>query len=156
LRDGLIDTVGSDHSPAPPAMKHLATGDLRRAWGGIASLQMALPAVWTQARRRGHTLSDLVSWLGRQPAELVGLAGRKGFLASGCDADLVVFDPDTEFTVRPELLHHRHKVTPYQGQTLRGRVDRTYLRGRLVYDAGRFQGTPRGRPLLRSPSPGGA
>jgi allantoinase len=153
LRDGLIDTIGSDHSPAPPALKHLATGDLRRAWGGIASLQLALPAVFTQARRRGHTLADLAGWLSRRPAELVGLARRKGRLALGCDADLVVFDPDAEFTVRPELLQHRHKVTPYEGQTLRGRVERTYLRGRLVYDAGTFRGAPRGRPLLRPPGP---
>jgi allantoinase len=148
LRDGLIDTVGSDHSPAPPELKHLATGDLRRAWGGIASLQLLLPAVWTEAHRRGVPLADLVDCMSRRPARLVGLEGRKGALAPGCDADLVVFDPEAECPVTAALLHHRHKVTPYEGRTLRGRVDRTFLRGRKVYEAGRFEGSPRGRTLL--------
>src|SRR5262249_26108051 len=108
LRDGLIDTIGSDHSPAPPSLKHLATGDLVRAWGGIASLQLSLPAVWTaMGRRPGATLVALVDWMSRRPARLVGLEGRKGALAAGCDADLVVFDPATEFTVTPDLLRHR-------------------------------------------------
>jgi allantoinase len=149
LRDGLIDTVGSDHSPAPPGLKHLADGDLGRAWGGIASLQLALPVVWTEARRRGAALADVVEWLGRRPAQLVGLGGRKGALAAGCDADLVVFDPDAEFTVVPEALYHRHKATPYAGRTLRGRVDKAFLRGRVIYDSGRFGAAPAGRAVLR-------
>src|SRR5262249_33650435 len=93
LRAGLIDTIGSDPSPAPRELKHLATGNLQRAWGGIASLQLALSVVWTAAQPRGATLVDLVDWMGRRPARLVGLEGRKGVLAPGCDADLVVFDP---------------------------------------------------------------
>jgi allantoinase len=149
LRDGLIDTIGSDHSPAPPELKHLDTGDLRRAWGGIASLQLALPVVWTEARRRGATLADVVEWLGRRPSQLVGLGGRKGALAPGCDADLVVFDPDAELTVTPEALYHRHKATPYEGRALCGRVDKAFLRGRLVYHAGRFGDAPAGRAILR-------
>lgn len=147
LRDGLIDTIGSDHSPAPPDSKYLASGDLRRAWGGIASLQLLLPVVFTQASRRGHSLADVVQWLSRRPAELVGLTGRKGGLTPGCDADLVVFDATVELTVTPESLHHRHRVTPYEGERLQGRVDQTYLRGRRVYDAGRFEGGPQGATL---------
>jgi allantoinase len=130
-------------------MKHLATGDLGRAWGGIASLQLALPIVCTMARERGATLVDLVEWMGRRPAQLVGLADRKGSLAAGGDADLVVFDPEAEFRVAPGMLHHRDKTTPYEGRTLRGRVDMTFLRGRKVFDAGRFADAPCGCPLLR-------
>ena len=101
LRDGLIDTIGSDHSPAPPELKRLDDGDLSRAWGGIASLQLALPAVWTEARDRGFTLADLSRWMARKPAELVGLSGRKGAIAPGRDADLVVFDPEATAAVDP-------------------------------------------------------
>src|SRR5260370_8565133 len=119
-------------------MKHLATGDLQRAWGGIASLQLSLSVVWTAARRRGATLVNLVEWMCRRPAELVGLAGRKGALAAGYDADLVVFDPEVDFRVTPGLLHHRHKMTPYEAQTLTGRAARTYFRSRTVYHAARF------------------
>jgi allantoinase len=151
LRAGLIDTIGSDHSPAPPALKHLETGNLRAAWGGIASLQLTLSVMWTVAKSRaGITLSDVVNWMSRAPAKLVGLSGCKGALAAGCNADLVVFDPEAEFTVKPALLHHRHKVTPYEGRRLRGSVVKTYLRGRKIYDAGRFADGPSGRPLLRS------
>jgi allantoinase len=149
LRAGLIDCIASDHSPAPPDMKHLTTGDLRQAWGGIASLQLALPIVWTVAREQGATLVDLVEWMGRRPAQLVGLAGRKGILAAGCDADLVVFDPEAEFRVESGMLFHRHKRTPYEGRTLYGRVDMTFLRGRKVYDAHGFADGASGRPILR-------
>jgi allantoinase len=150
LTAGLIDTVGSDHSPCPPELKHLETGDLRRAWGGIASLQLTLPAlcqaIWN---RPGVSLVDVVKWLAGRPAELVGLAGRKGALAPGCDADLIVLDLEAEFTVSPDLLHHRHKPTPYEGRRLRGRVEKTFLRGHKVYDAGRFTEGPSGRVLRR-------
>jgi allantoinase len=154
LRDGLIDTVGSDHSPALPAMKELATGNLERAWGGIASLQLILSVVWTAGKRRGATLADLVEWMGLRPARLLGLDGRKGALAAGADADLVVFDPEAEFQVTPDVLHHRHKLTPYEGRVLRGRVGMTFLRGRKVYDTGRFTGAPSGRIVRRFPEPG--
>ncbi len=125
LRDGLIDTIGTDHSPAPPELKLLDTGDLSRAWGGIASLQLALPAVWTEASRRGFTLVDLSRWMSHHPAELVGLSGRKGEIAPGRDADLVVFDPEASDAVDPATLHHRHRATPYAGRVLTGRVEAT-------------------------------
>jgi allantoinase len=149
LREGWIDTIGSDHSPAPPGLKHLDTGDLQRAWGGIASLQLMLPLVWTMAREWSDVdFGDLIKWLSGRPARLVGLDGRKGALAAGYDADLVVFHPDAEFTVTAASLYHRHKVTPYEGLRLHGRVERTYLRGHKVFDAGQFEKTPRGTPLL--------
>jgi allantoinase len=150
LRQGWIDTLGSDHSPAPPEMKHLETGDLQRAWGGIASLQLTLPLIWTLARQWPQVgFSEIANWLGRRPATLVGLESRKGALAAGYDADLVVFDPDAEFTVAGAELRHRHKITPYEGHRLRGRVERTYLRGYKVYDAGRIDGSPCGTTLVR-------
>ena len=93
LREGLIDTIGTDHSPAPPALKHLDSGDLNRAWGGIASLQVALPAVWTEAHRRGFTIGDLARWMARRPAELLAISSSKGAIEAGRDADLVVFNP---------------------------------------------------------------
>ena len=119
-----------------------------RAWGGIASLQLALPAVWTEARRRGFTLADLAGWMARRPAELVGLSGRKGAIAPGRDADLVVFDPEATFTVDPTALHHRHRATPYEGRVLDGRVEATYLRGRAVYRSSGFSESARGQTLL--------
>jgi allantoinase len=147
LRAGLIDTIGTDHSPAPPALKHLETGDLSRAWGGIASLQLALPAVWTEARRRGFALEDLARWMARRPSELVKLDQRKGAVKEFHDADLVIFDPDASFTVDPTALQHRHKPTPYAGRTLLGRVVATYLRGRRIASAGRPEGDAMGRAL---------
>jgi len=143
LEGGIIDLVASDHSPAPPDLKQLDTGDFLRAWGGIASLELSLAAVWTRARTRGRTLHDLARWLAAGPARLAGL-GAKGRIAPGCDADLVVFDPDTVWTVDPSRLHQRHPITAYKGLALRGEVLRTFVRGVCVYDRGRFPGQPGG------------
>jgi allantoinase len=151
LADGSIATVASDHSPCSPDRKHLDDGDFLAAWGGIASLQLALPLVWTAARARGHTLVDLARWMAAAPARLAGLDGRKGAIAAGRDADLVVFDPDAAFRVDPASLHHRHPVTPYAGRMLHGVVLETWLRGRMVHDRGRFA-PPTGTALLRETS----
>ncbi len=132
LRDGTIGLVVSDHSPATPELK--TTGDFGTAWGGIASLQLGLPLVWTEARRRGFGLADVVRWMSSRPASLVGLDA-KGAIEVGRDADLVVFAPDEPFTVDPARLHHRHPVTPYAGQELTGVVRSTWLRGRRIDDA---------------------
>ncbi|WP_241844281.1 allantoinase AllB [Kitasatospora sp. CB01950] len=149
LADGEFAAVVSDHSPSTVALKlgrrTGGSGDFAAAWGGIASLQVGLPAVWSEARRRGHSLADVVRWMAAGPADLVGLTGTKGAVAAGCDADLVAFDPDAEFTVRPEGLHHRNPVTPYAGRTLTGQVRRTWLRGRPV----ELGGEPSGRLLVR-------
>ncbi len=134
LADGLIDQVSSDHSPAPPEMKRRGGGDFLAAWGGIASLQLLLPALWSAARHRGHGLPRLAAWLCEAPARLAGLHRRKGRLAPGFDADLVVWDPDGTFVVSGEALHQRHPETPYEGRRLHGRVLRTFLRGTEVFD----------------------
>jgi allantoinase len=149
LRSGTIDTIGTDHSPAPPALKHLDSGDLSRAWGGISSLQISLPAVWTEARRRGFGVDDLVRWMAARPSALVDLSGRKGAIARGSDADLAIVDPDASFVVDPASLLHRHPATPYEGRTLFGRVSATYLRGSRVASSGRPEGEPTGRAIGR-------
>jgi allantoinase len=147
LRDGVIDMIVSDHSPCTPERKGLESGDFLAAWGGIASLELRLPVVWTEARRRGFRIEDLAPWLCARPAELAGLGGRKGRMEAGHDADLVVFDPEGVFEVRPDLLHHRHAVTPYAGLELRGVVEATILRGQMVFDHGSFSALPLGKPL---------
>jgi allantoinase len=149
LRDDVIDLVATDHSPCPPAMKKIDSGDFRGAWGGIASLQLALPAVWTEARRRGFTIEDLAEWMCAAPARLAGLADRKGRIAPGYDADFVIWDPEASFAVDAEKLHHRHKITPYAGRTLFGLVRRTLLRGEIIYENGEIVGLPAGRLLRR-------
>ena len=148
LGEGVIDLIASDHSPCPPKMKQLESGDFARAWGGISSLQLGLRAVWTEAQRRGFSLADIVRWMAAAPARLVGLGARKGAIRPGAQADLVVFDPQARETVRGAELFHRHKLTPYDGLELAGRVRTTYLRGRRVYDDRRIVEPPGGQTLL--------
>ena len=148
LRDGTIDLVVTDHSPCPPALKRLAEGNFRSAWGGIASLSVALPLMWSEASRRGFTLRDVARWMAAAPARLAGCDTRKGRIAAGCDADFVVFDPDREFIVTEDRLHYRHPVSPYLGEKLRGIVKATYLRGKPVFAEGEFPGEPRGREYV--------
>ena len=145
LRDGVIDMIVTDHSPCPPAMKKLDEGNFRTAWGGIASLSLALPVIWTEAIQRSFTLSDIARWMSAAPARLAGCESRKGKLAAGQDADFVVFDPEAEFTVTEDRLHHRHPVSPYLGENLRGVVKATYMRGKPVFEDGKFPGEPHGR-----------
>lgn len=144
LSDGLIDCVVSDHSPCTAELKRLDSGDFAAAWGGIASLQLALPVTWTQASSRGHTLAELAGWMAAAPARLAGLAG-KGVIAPGYDADFAVFAPDQGFTVDPARLRHRNPVTPYAGVRLRGVVRETWLAGERIDGH-----TPRGRLLRRA------
>jgi allantoinase len=140
LEAGVIDCVVSDHSPCPPALKRKESGDFGAAWGGIASLQLGLAAVWTTARARGRTLADVARWMAAAPAALAGLSG-KGMIAAGYDADLVAFDPDAAFTVRGAGLEHRSPVTPYEGRVLAGAVRQVWLRGQVI--------TPDSRPAGR-------
>ncbi|HJR07832.1 MAG TPA: allantoinase AllB [Pyrinomonadaceae bacterium] len=149
LDEGTLDMIVSDHSPCPPELKRRDEGDFLAAWGGIASLQLRLPVVWTEVQRRGHTIERVVEWLSLAPARLVGLDRRKGALRVGCDADIVVFRPDAQFRVEPEKLHHRHKLTPYAGQTLSGVVETTYLRGVKIYEWGEFLHDAEGALLAR-------
>lgn len=152
LEAGVIDLVASDHSPCPPEMKLLESGDFLRAWGGIASLELGLPLMWTAARRRGHGPERLAQWMAAAPAKLAGLDDRKGRLAPGCDADFVVWDPEASFRVDPARLHQRHPVTPYAGRELQGVVRETWLRGRQVFDGASFAEPPAGRLILRERS----
>ena len=143
LRAGTLDFIASDHSPCTQAMKELGGGDFGAAWGGISSLQLGLPIVWTEARRRGVPLSQVAGWMARAPAEFAGLPA-KGRIAPGFDADFCIFAPDESFVVDPRRLQHRHPVTPYAGRRLQGVVRSTILRGEVV-DGKR----PRGRLLAR-------
>ena len=145
LRDGVIDLVASDHSPCPPVMKHREEGSFQTAWGGIASLSLALPLMWTDAATRGFSLTDLARWMAEGPSRLAGCHAHKGRLAEGCDADFVIFDPEAEFEVTEERLHYRHRVSPYLGERLRGVVKATYLRGTPIFQDGEFPGEPSGR-----------
>jgi allantoinase len=148
LGEGVIDLIGTDHSPCPPEWKRVEEGDFQTAWGGISSLAVALPAVWTGMLERGYGVAELARWMAANPAQLAGLDASKGAIATGMDADLVVFDPDAEFEVTLESLHTRHRVSLYVGERLRGRVIATYLRGREVYRDGRFAERAEGREVV--------
>ncbi len=149
LKDGDIHFVVSDHSPCAPHLKLLERGDFEKAWGGIAGLQFGMSAVWQGAAERGLELAHLVRWLAERPAALVGLSDRKGKIAVGADADFVVFDPNQQLTVKTGEIHHKHKVTPYEGRVMRGKVEATFVRGRLVFERGQFAGGPSGKPVLK-------
>jgi allantoinase len=149
LREETIGMIATDHSPCPPEMKRQETGDFLDAWGGIASLQLSLPAVWTEARRRGFSLPHLAKWLCEAPASLAGLAHQKGTIAPGRDADLVIWNPEAGFKVDPAQLHYRHKLTPYAGRDLVGIVEATFLRGMKIFERGNFCVVPAGQVLLR-------
>ncbi|MET7784440.1 MULTISPECIES: allantoinase AllB [Streptomyces] len=147
LADGTIDCVVTDHSPSTADLK---TDDFATAWGGISGLQLSLSAVWTEARKRGHSLEDVVRWMSTRTARLVGLDSRKGAIAVGRDADFAVLAPDETFTVDPAALQHRNRVTAYAGRTLSGVVKSTWLRGERIVADGEF-GAPRGELLTRTP-----
>ena len=137
LAEGVLDMVASDHSPCSPSLKALEVGDFVRAWGGVSGLQLALPVVWTEAARRGHEIADVVRWMCEAPAALAGWKGKKGSLVAGADADFIIFDDASTHIVSPEKIEHRHKVTPYAGESLLGVVRATYLRGERVAEDGR-------------------
>ena len=146
---GAIDMVVSDHSPSPPAMKCIDTGNFLDAWGGISSLQIGLPVMWTSLSGRNYSLKHLVRWMCSGPARLAGLEKHKGAIASGYDADIMIWNPESRFTFRPQMLYNRHKLTPYAHHSLRGEVEATFLRGEMIYDRGRFLGAPMGALLRR-------
>jgi allantoinase len=147
LKDGIIDFVATDHSPAPPGMKQ-ANGDFMKAWGGISSIQFALPILWTAARKHHCNLEDVAKWLCEKPAILPGLQKTKGKIQKGYDADLVVWDPEAKFTVTENIIHHKHPVTPYLQEELYGVVEQSWLTGEKVFDDGKFLHLNKGRILL--------
>jgi allantoinase len=147
LERGEIDLIATDHSPCPPDWKARGNGSFAEAWGGIASVSAALSAVWTCMRHRGFSLIDVATRMAEKPAELAGLQGRKGKIAAGYDADLVVFDPDHQRVLDAQQLYTRHPMSPYIGERLFGTVTATYLRGAPVFERGKFVGEPRGREI---------
>jgi allantoinase len=153
LEEGLIDMVTTDHSPCPPAMKRSEEGRWDLAWGGIAGLGLALPVMATALARRGVGVNDAMerigAWMAAATARLAGLGEKKGTLAAGADADFVAFDPGATWKVAGEDLHFRHKLSPYLGAALQGRVLETWLRGEQIFAADRFRGQPRGHELVR-------
>ncbi len=138
LKDGIIDFVATDHSPAPPDLKQLESGNFISAWGGISSLQFALPVLWTAARKRGFDVIDIARWLSENPSKLIGKEGKKGKILPGYDADLVVWDDEKSFKVRESIIQHKHKATPYFMKELCGLVAQTYIGGTKTYDSGAF------------------
>jgi allantoinase len=145
LKEGIIDFVATDHSPAPPDMKEIASGNFMKAWGGISSIQFALPVLWTAAKKHGAAIEDIASWLAAKPAILPGLQKTKGQIAKGFDADFVIWNPDKTFMVTEEIIQHRHKMTPYSGQQLYGVVEQTWLSGEKVFDQGKYLHLNRGK-----------
>ena len=147
LREGVIDLVATDHSPCPTSMKRLEEGNFKTAWGGITSLSVALPVMWTEAQNRGFALTDIARWVAEGPARLAKCDSRKGRIAAGYDADFVVFEPEVEFVLTAERLHQRHAASAYLGERLRGMVRATYVRGERVFGDGTFSGGANGREL---------
>ena len=152
LWQGLIDsTIGfivSDHSPCTPRLKLIESGDLQSAWGGISSLQFGLPIIWAEAKLLGLSLEQVIEWMATKPAEFVGLGLTKGRLSIGYDADFIVFDEMAETVVTKDSIKYRHKVTPYEGRAVLGKVEKTFLRGNLIFESGRSVGRPTGKPIL--------
>ena len=149
LADGTIGFVVSDHSPCTPQLKHIDSGDIEHAWGGISSLQFGLSLTWTEARQRGYSIEQVVDWMCTRPAQFAGLGQRKGQIAVGYDADFCVFDDSAEYVIRADMIKYRHKVTPYEGRQVKGVVRRTFVRGQEVFAAGDILKMPVGQPLLR-------
>jgi allantoinase len=145
LAEGTISIVVSDHSPCPGTMKLQESGDFLSAWGGIASLQLRLPVMWTEASKRDFSLSDLTRWLCSGPADQVGLGKKKGLIAAGYDADIVIWNTEEDFRIDKNTLLHRNKITPYDGELLKGAVQKTFLRGRKIYDGRDVDGPPIGK-----------
>jgi len=150
IRDGVLDFIVSDHSPCTPQLKEIDSGDLEKAWGGISALQFGLPLIWTEAKKHNFDLSDIARLMSYETAKFAGLDTRKGQIAVGFDADLVVFDENKQFQISTDMIKHRHKITPYIGRTVTGEIKTTYLRGYKVFDNNQFIDSPKGRALLKS------
>jgi allantoinase len=149
LKSGLIDFVATDHSPAPPDLKEISSGDLSKAWGGIAGLQFALCSLWTEARKRNCTVEDIAKWMSAAPAKFLGLPN-KGKIEVDSDADLFIWDPEGETLFGHEDIHHRHKISPYANKPFSGKVIKTYLRGELIYENKNLVNAHKGSVLLRN------
>jgi allantoinase len=151
LKDGTIDFVATDHSPAPPENKEIGSGDLEKAWGGIAGLQFSLPVTWTAGQTHDVRLQDICAWLSEKPAAFLGLENSKGKIKPGYDADIVIWNPEEAVSLSGPLIQHRHKQTPYSGLPMKGDVTTTLVSGRVVYTGRTFESLHAGRLLLRKP-----
>ena len=149
LRDGTLDFIASDHSPAPPALKEIASGNLAKAWGGISGLQFTLPVVWTAAQERGFSIEDMARLLSENPAKFLGLT-QKGRIEKGYDADLVIWNPELDCVIEEKDIQHRHKITPYLSKKFKGQIIQTYVNGGKVFDKGEFVSLRQGKVLLKS------
>ncbi|MCO4794673.1 MAG: allantoinase AllB [Bacteriovoracaceae bacterium] len=149
IEEEVIDFVVSDHSPCTPALKLMDSGDLEKAWGGISSLQFGLPLMWTEFKQRGMTIPKLFRMMSEKTSHFLGLENKKGKIQVGLDADFVVFDPDFEFKISKEDIYHKHKITPYEGREVIGKVHKTFLRGEIVFENNTFLDTPHGETLLK-------
>ena len=149
LEEGIINFITSDHSPCTPELKNLEAGNFEKAWGGISSIQFALPVIWTECKQRGYSLEQLINWMSKQPAKFVGMDDLKGQISPGFDADLVCWNPDKKYIIKKEAIHHKNKLTPYEGESLYGVVNATFLRGQKVYENGQFLGNPKGKIILK-------
>ncbi|HEY9680413.1 MAG TPA: allantoinase AllB [Oculatellaceae cyanobacterium] len=152
VKEGTIDFVVSDHSPCTPHLKFLDEGDLKKAWGGISSLQFGLSTIWTEAKKRGYSISDVANWMSAKTAEFIRVADRKGSLQPGFDADIVVWNPEEQMMIQQASIFHKHKVTPYDGRTLLGVIKRTYLRGKKVFENGKILTSAYGQEIVTSHS----
>jgi allantoinase len=149
LKDGSIDFIVSDHSPCTPQLKHIDSGDIEKAWGGISALQFGLPLIWTEAKIQGFDITDITRWMSEKTAKFIGMDHIKGHIKVGHHADFVVFDDKAGYVISNEMIKHRHKITPYAGRFVEGSVMATYLRGQKVYSNNQFGETPVGQPLLK-------
>ena len=149
ISDGRLSFIVSDHSPCTPELKHIDTGDIEKAWGGISALQFGISLIWTEAKERGFSLVDITRLMSTETAKFAGLDSIKGAIKLGNHADFLVFDPNAEFTITNEMIKHRHNITPYAGRKVTGQVLHTFVRGHHVYQQDKFINTPKGRPLLK-------
>jgi len=149
ITDGRLDFIVSDHSPCTPELKHIDSGDIEKAWGGISALQFGISLIWTEAKERGFTLVDIARLMSTETAKFAGLNSVKGQIKSGNHADFLVFDPNVQFTITNEMIKHRHHITPYAGRTVTGQVQHTFVRGHHVYQQDTFINSPVGKPLLK-------
>ena len=150
LENGLINFITSDHSPCTAELKNLEVGDFEKAWGGISSIQFTLPVIWTECKTRGYSMDQLINWMSKQPAKFIGKDQQKGQISPGFDADLVCWNPGEKYIIQKEAIHHKNKLTPYEGESLYGVVNTTFLRGQKVYENGEFLGNPTGKIILNN------
>ena len=150
LEKGMINFITSDHSPCTPELKNMKAGNFEKAWGGISSIQFTLPVIWSECKARGFSIDQLINWMSTAPAIFIGKDQQKGQISPGYDADLVCWNPDEKYIIQKKAIHHKNKLTPYEGESLYGVVNTTFLRGQKVYENGEFLGNPTGKIILKN------